>query len=261
MDHRDGNQPDTPPTADTGFKADRDGTRFIPGGRPVPVGNGISWLFDAWGLFKRQAGLWIGFILCYAAMFFLSRRIPLGSVILAFVQFLLVAGVIHSCDLLRRKGAFVFGDLFAAFQRNTGPLLIACLICSGFLLVVTFIVGLFGGSAVLAMASGDPSVSVGMGTIIGLLIFGGGSLVIYVMMVWFTPALIMLHDIAPVEAIKMSFFACRKNLLPGIVFFIILTVLVTISSIPALLGLLITMPIALICYYTSYCDIFLDKGN
>jgi hypothetical protein len=265
MDHQDGNQPYTPytpPTADIGFEPDGD---FIRGGRSVPAGHAISWISDAWWLFKQKIGLWIGFALCYVAMLFVSSIVPLGSLILSFVQFLLLAGVIHACDLLRREGSFVFGDFFAAFQRKTGPLLIACLIGLGFLFALGIVLGIFlGGSGVMAaLATGDSAsiLSAGKGAIIGLMVIGGGGLAIYVMLVWFVPALILLLDVAPVEAIKMSFSACSKNLLPGIVFFILLTVLLIISAIPLMLGLLITMPMAFICYYTSYRDIFLGKEN
>ncbi|MCL2591705.1 MAG: hypothetical protein FWD67_12780 [Betaproteobacteria bacterium] len=84
---------------------------------------------------------------------------------------------------------------------------------------------------------------------------------IYVMSMWFVPALVMVHKVAPVKAMKMSFSACCKNILPGIVFSISITLLIIISAIPLGLGLLVMMPILSICYYTSYRSIFFDGNN
>ncbi|MDR2014794.1 MAG: DUF975 family protein [Azoarcus sp.] len=271
MDHQNGNQPYTPytpPTAETGFVPGAgDDTSFIPGGRIVPAGNAISWISDAWGLFRQQLVPWLVFGAIYLLLYIVSMYLPaIGSIFFMAVQILLTAGVIYSCDLLRRKGSFTVSDIFAGFQRKTGPLLIALLICGAFLFVLMIFVGTFVGfgafGAVLS-ASGNSSAgigAIGMGFIAGALIMFVGCIV-YGMAIWFAPALILMHDIAPFEAIKMSFSACRKNLLPGIIFFPVAIVLIGISAIPFLLGLLVTMPIFFICYYTSYQDIFFDKKN
>jgi uncharacterized membrane protein len=268
MDHQNDNQPYTPytpPAADIGFRPGAEDTAFIPGGRAVLVGNAFSWISDAWGLFKQQAGLWIGFLVLYMVLYFLLDLIPvIGGLIAMFVQVLFTAGVVYSCGLLRREGAFAFGDLFVAFNRRTGPLLIASLIALG-LLIVPIIIGVIfiGGSAgfgALALGGEAAAGALGVGLIVGVLIMLVGAAV-YTMAIWFAPALILMHDIAPVEALKMSFSACLKNILPGLVFFLVMTVLLLVSAIPLGLGLLVTLPMFWICYYASYHDIFLNREN
>ena len=36
---------------------------FVPGGRGVAAGRGLSWIGEAWDLFKQAPGLWIGIVL------------------------------------------------------------------------------------------------------------------------------------------------------------------------------------------------------
>jgi len=179
--------------------------------------------------------------------------------VVPFVQMLLIAGLIHSCDLLRREGAFSFNDFFIAFQRKTGPLVILVLITFGFLVGVLLIATIFlGAGSLLALSSSDPETmlaATGGGGIVGIIIMIIG-LAIYAMAAWFAPALIIMHDITPFSALKMSFSACLKNILPGIIFFIVMTVLMVVSAIPLLLGLLVTVPMLFICYYTTYRSVF-----
>lgn len=269
MDHQDGNQPYTPyapPTANIGLEPGVENAHFIPGGRSVSAGDAISWISDSWGLFKQQPVTWIGFLLFIVGMFVVSMLIPLIGIIvmfcLSFLSFFFVAGVIHSCDLLRREGAFSFSDFFIGFQRNTGSLLLLAVIALGFNIVMAFVIGtLFLPGLIAAMSTNNPeAIQTALlgGGVIGMVIvsFIGGT--IYAMAFWFAPALIIMHDLSLVEAIKMSFFACLKNLWPGFIFFIVMFVLVFISEIPLGLGLLITIPMVFINYYTSYRSIFLN---
>ncbi|MCL2310516.1 MAG: hypothetical protein FWC42_09685 [Proteobacteria bacterium] len=248
-----------------------DETRFIPGGRAVSAERGLSWIADAWNLFKKAPGIWIGFQLIYMAsifVLFILQIIPIVNIftfpltlLLPFVMLLLIAGIVHSCDLLRRNGTLAFGDLFAGFQRRVGPLLVVGLIGFGFMFVLGLIsLFFFGGAALLLGMQAEPTtgtgVSVAMMVIGSVIMFVG--YILYMMAIWFAPALVFMHNIAPIEAIKMSFSGCLKNILPGLIFFIAMGVLIFISIIPLGLGLLVMGPMYLICSYTSYRDIFID---
>ena len=52
---------------------------------------------------------------------------------------------------------------------------------------------------------------------LGLLVALALSLVV-AMAIWFAPALVVLRDVAPVEAMKASFAACLKNTVPLLVY-------------------------------------------
>ena len=55
---------------------------------------------------------------------------------------------------------------------------------------------------------------------------------------------------------KASFFACLKNLLPFLVYGVILFVLCLIAMIPIGLGMLIMVPVMMGSIYASYVEIF-----
>jgi len=270
MDHPNASQPVNPyapPTAEVGFDPGVESANFIPGGRTVSAGSSLAWISGAWNLFKQKAGLWVGFALAYGATILVSAFIPfIGNLVMMFLPILLVAGVVYSCDLLEREDSFAFSDFFIGLKRQTGPLLIVCMIAFGFMIVLMIVAFLFFGTAMVGMIAGAKSSSTA-GTSVGVaaMVIGGivvlaGSFV-YGMGIWFAPALVIMHNVEPVRAIKMSFSACLKNILPGIVFFLVMTVLWVLAVIPVGLGMLIVGPMFFISYYTSYRDIFLGRDD
>ena len=50
---------------------------FVPEGRGVAAGRGLSWIGEAWDLFKQAPGLWIGIVIVMFVMFFVAAFIPL----------------------------------------------------------------------------------------------------------------------------------------------------------------------------------------
>jgi uncharacterized membrane protein len=64
------------------------------------------------------------------------------------------------------------------------------------------------------------------------------------------------RNAAPLEAMKVSFFACLKNIVPFIVYGVILFVLYVIAMIPFGLGMLIMVPVSMGSVYASYVEIF-----
>jgi len=226
----------------------------------------LTWISDAWNLFKRKPLEWVLFFLvCMVTNILLQKILPfVGSLIVPFIMILLTAGLIYACDRFRREGSFTFGDFFTAFTQHPRPLLMLGLFSLGFLILLLIIMVVFfsgamlGGVGHLNSASTEMNFEIGMVFVGTLLIFVASF--IYIMAMWFAPALVMLHNIEPVEALKMSFFAWRNNILPGIVFLTVMNTLIFISSIPFGLGLLVTIPMLNLCYYISYRSVFFD-GN
>jgi len=105
----------------------------------------------------------------------------------------------------------------------------------------------------------DPEAIAGMGltlVLAGLIVFA--LLLPVFMALWFAPALAMFHQQGPAEAMKASFVACLKNVLPFLVYSVILLPLAFIASIPLGLGWLVLGPVLAASLYTSYRDIFFD---
>jgi uncharacterized membrane protein len=97
------------------------------------------------------------------------------------------------------------------------------------------------------------------GTVIAL-----GGLIALALMVplmaayWFAPALVMMHDMKPLAAMKASFVACIRNFIPFLVYGIVMTIAAIVAMIPFGLGLLVWMPVAIASTYIAYRDIFTE---
>ena len=95
-----------------------------------------------------------------------------------------------------------------------------------------------------------------------LLLLGLGLLVALALMVpllaayWFAPALVMIHDMKPVAAMKASFGACLHNFVPFLIYGLVMGVAMVIAIIPLGLGMLVWMPLAITSTYVAYRRIF-----
>jgi uncharacterized membrane protein len=92
---------------------------------------------------------------------------------------------------------------------------------------------------------------------LGVLIALALSLVVG-MAVWFAPALVVLRDVAPGEAMKASFAACMRNTIPFLVFGALYLVAAIVASIPFGLGWVVLIPVLMLTMYASYKDVFGD---
>ena len=81
------------------------------------------------------------------------------------------------------------------------------------------------------------------------------SLPLYMAM-WFAGPLIVLAQFEIVPALKTSFFACLKNILPFLVWSIAIFFLALFASIPLFLGWLLLGPVLMASIYLGYRDIF-----
>jgi uncharacterized membrane protein len=81
-----------------------------------------------------------------------------------------------------------------------------------------------------------------------------------IMALWFAPALVVFHDMGAWEAMKASFRGGMKNMLPFLLYGIVLTIASVVASIPALLGWLVLGPVIAASIYTSYRDIYFSEA-
>ena len=81
------------------------------------------------------------------------------------------------------------------------------------------------------------------------------SIPITMVMLFATP-LIVLADFEVGAALKTSFGACLKNLLPFFIWSLIAIVLAIIAAIPFFLGYLLLCPVMMVSLYVAYRDIF-----
>jgi uncharacterized membrane protein len=235
---------------------------FVSRGRTVPPGNGWKWIADGWELFKRQPGVWIAiaviFVVIFVGMSFLPIIGSLAAVVLAPV---FAGGVVIGCRTLEQGGELQIAHLFAGFRERFGTLVSVGLIYLAATVVIALVVGLVTGAGVWTLLGGGANpVSVGaagLTVLLAFLIMMALMLPVF-MALWFAPPLVVFHEQGAAEAMKNSFIACLRNIVPFLVYSVILLVAAILASVPFGLGWLVLGPVMAASLYTAYRDIFFE---
>ena len=254
------------PPASAGAGAAPAAGNFIGDGRAVDAGRGWEWIASGFELFKKQPGAWILLVVVWLVCFIMISLVPgIGSVASMLLMQVILGGLMLGCRAVENGETLEVGQLFAGFKQNTGNLallgvlaLVAWIVV--FLVVLIPALLLMGGAGVMAMMGGQGAESLGLAAmaiflLLALLVVLGLSVPIY-MALWFAPALVVFHDMAPVDALRASFSACWKNLMPFLVYGVVLLALCMVAAIPFLLGYLVLAPVIIASIYTGYRDIF-----
>ncbi|MBI6548525.1 BPSS1780 family membrane protein [Xenorhabdus lircayensis] len=234
---------------------------FIPGGRAAGAGAATEWIGNAWEMFKAQPIKWILLTLVYLVITIVLQFIPIVSIVVALFGPVFIAGFIAASEKQRTTGNFEIESLFHGFKDKLGSL-----VAVGGLVIGIYILGgiaavMLGGTSLLQMilAGQDPDSMLLVGSLSTLMLAAFVMLffsLVALAFSWFAPALIIINDLKFGEAVSMSLSAVKKNLFGGFLFFLLMGILIFISAIPLLLGLLVTTPMYMATYYTTYRSIF-----
>ena len=234
-------------------------------GRRVPTGMGWTWIAQGWRLFVRAPLMWIiAMVIVFVAIVVVGIIPLLGALLMPLLQTLFFGGFMYACLAIDRGGEFELEHLFAGFSKRFVPLLVVgALYMLGTIVIMLIMMAFVGVSIIPAFMTGDTqAAAAAMAASVGMLMFGGlVALALTVPLMaafWFAPALVMINDMAPVAAMRASFFACFRNFIPFILYGIIMTVLAILAVIPLLLGLLVWGPVLIASVYTGYRSIFTD---
>jgi uncharacterized membrane protein len=233
---------------------------FVPGGQSRPAGNGWTWIAEGWELFKRQPGLWIGMVLLAAVIFIAASMIPIvGPLATTLFGPVFAAGVMVGCKALDSGGELELGHLFAGFRERTGTLIAVGALYLAATVVVIVVVSLVMGVGMMTMmGAGDPQEVAAMGmTILLAVLIMFALLLPAVMAIWLAAPLVVFHEHGAVEAMKGSFAGCLKNILPFLVYSVVLFVFAIAATLPLMLGWLVLGPVFAASVYASYRDIYL----
>jgi hypothetical protein len=235
--------------------------------RAMPIERGTGWLLDGFGYFSKSPMAWIGTIILLIIIGGAISFIPIiGALAPYLLMPVIMGGLMLGCQAQSQGGEFTVNHLFAGFSNNTAQLVALGLIYMLGVIVITVVIvviffALIGGTAILQdIQAGNPEVIANHLNVIlmGILIM----LALYLpllMALWFAPALVVLNDVSPVEALKLSFKACLMNILPFTLYGIVGLVLMIIAAIPLGLGMLILIPMITASVYISYSEIFNAK--
>lgn len=234
----------------------------LSGARTVAAGRGLSWYGEGFELFKQSPWIWILNIVLFFIIMSVMSAVPFVSILSSLLYPVFVAGLILGCRDLDEGNELKVSHVFAGFQHRTGPLV--GLGAINLILSILFVVVIFGvmfgmGSLDLdAMQTGQMSEEQALSmTLVGLvaMLF----MMPLLMLFWFSPTLIVLNDeIGIIEAMKLSFLGCLKNILPFLIYGIVGFILMIIATLPLALGWLVLAPVLLGTVYVGYKDIFLE---
>jgi uncharacterized membrane protein len=251
----------TPPTAPQ-F------TLVLPG-RVCGPGAGWTWIAQGWRLFARSAVMWIVALLLLVIVSFAMMLVPfVGHIALQILTPVFAAGLMLSCAAVETTGEFELGELFGGFKRHFGTLCLVGLIffVGQLVLVVVFLAiagfgtmaGIFG-----MLVSGDTEhatqalLGAGAGILLGAL-FASLLYIPLLAAVWLAPPLVVIHGMGAVPAMLASLSACLRNVLPFLVYGVVMTIFAILAAIPILLGYFVWIPLMITSTYASYRGIFTE---
>lgn len=229
----------------------------------VGAGRGSGWWSGGWALFRESMGLWIGIAVTYVVLFMVLGMIPvLGQLITYFLAPILMGGMMLGCRDLENGNGLSFGHLFAGFQKNVAQLvMIGVLYLVGVILIgVIIVVAVFGGSfSALTVSGSDPAAAAAVaGSMLLAVLLGLALFVPLLMAMWYAPALAIINDVPAMQAMKLSFKGCLRNIVPFLIYGLVGIVLIIVAMIPLGLGLLLLVPTMICSTYVSYREIFVD---
>lgn len=236
----------------------------IPQFRRLSASHGWLWIKQAFGLFKQSPLIWIALSVSIFLLAWLLGAIPgIGSVLFQLISPGFTAGLMLGAKAMESGEELEIAHLFAAFKSHGAPLVtIGGIYLVGLILIAGVMMALGGGPLVTLMLQGHPQA----GTVMTPDMLGSGAglamlvalalLVPLLMAYWFAPALVVFRNLGALDAMKTSFMASLGNVIPFLVYGMVIFVLFILAAIPLMLGFLVMLPVAFATYYTSYKDVF-----
>ena len=257
-----GQPPNLPPTDEYGGLL----PQLLASPRKCDAAAGMSWIVKAFGLFKDQPLLWFGMSVTFLIIVGIASSIPLLNILIIPTLFMFLGGFIKGAAAQSQGAELRFDHLFSAFKSHWQPLLILGLLYLVGIIICMIPLFIAMGSMMFSMMTGGMGSSYGMMNDISLgSIFLGYLLSMLLiiplyMALWFAPALVVLHNLEPIAAMKKSFEAGKVNVMPILVYGLISVLLLPILTMLTLgLGVFLILPIMLLTYYTSYRDVWTDQ--
>jgi uncharacterized membrane protein len=232
---------------------------FVAHGRTVPIEHGWTWIATAWSIFRRAFGIWIGMVVTLAIIYTVLAVLPVIGAIASFVLGpVFTAGLVLTSRTIDQGGEVQFSQLFGGFKYRFGTLLVVgVLYLAGTAAIVFLVVALTGVSLIGLLNATSPEAAMALGaTVLVALLLILALMLPLIMAIWFAPPLVVFHELGALEAMKASFVGCLRNMLPFLLYGVVLLVAAIVASIPFMLGWLLLGPVMAASIYTAYRDIY-----
>lgn len=231
--------------------------------RKVPVASGWMWIKQGYWLFRKNPLLWMVLTAIGVVGLFGISTIPVIGDLLSTLLFpALLAGFMFGCHALAQNEELELAHLFAGFQQYTSQLVTLGGINLVSQLLILGVMMLTGGATLVSiMMSGkqtaDPALlmqavaGASFALLLGVTLFS-----VLLMAMQFAPMLVIFRKMAPVPALKASLRAFLRNLIPLMVYGLMLLPFAILASMPMMLGWLVLLPIIITSTYAIYRDLF-----
>jgi len=236
--------------------------------RSLPAGHGWGWIVRGFWHFKTNALAWILALIVMVGISIVLSLVPfIGPLVTSILSAVFAGGLMLGARTQDEGGDFRLDHLFAGFRENLGQLaLVGLLYVVGGVLIAVLVGGLMLGSMLPLMADMNPSALGNQAPSVALAPFGpagliaillGALLFIPLLMCFlFAPALVILDGRTAIDAMKLSFAGCVKNMLPFSLYGVTGLALMSLGMIPLGLGLLVVWPTLTAALYVAYRDIY-----
>ena len=231
--------------------------------RRVPWLHGWHWITRALTLFRGSAPNWIMLNLALLMIALGLLVVPvIGGYVLNLLTPIFLAGMMSACRDQEAGRGIEIVHLFRGFRENASQLVTVGGVYLVGQVVITGMVMSIGGAELqeamrIAAEGTGEQLSPAAADRISLAVLVGSALFVPLLMaVWFAPPLVILDNVPAVRAMQLSVRACLLNLLPFLLYGVIMVGLLVVAMAPLLAGLVLWVPLAVISNYTSYRDVF-----
>lgn len=235
--------------------------------RFCPATNGWRWVVDSFALFRVNWLIWIVMTLIWFAIMLVSNSIPVVNIIASLFAPVFTGGMMLGARAQDVGEELRVTHLFDGFKQQVRALFNVGVLYSlgvflAAMLTALFLILFLGEENIqqvlqnMEQGMNPEAAAVSTALLLGPLVLM--ALMLPLMMgLWFAPALVVLHKMPAYDAMKLSFSGCLANMIPFLIYGLVLLVLMMVAAIPFFLGYVILFPVLFISQYVSYKDVFL----
>lgn len=291
---RESDNPYAAPDADLGVDQEFDG-EWLSNPNKLPASRGWQWISGAARMFFGQPFMWLGMGLIAGVISILFSLVPVVGPLLNYIPVMILAGgFMYAAQQQMEGNPLYINYIFSGLSHNRNQLVLLGLLnllgafAIGIITTLVFFQAL--GTSFLPLMLGqevDPETLANMTPnpifMVAAFLFAFALSIPVLMAMWFASPLVAVANQSAVQALKLSFKGCLRNILPfliyGLAMFIIgMVITIGFSAVMGILGffggdggfvflifitmiffLLLALPLALITglsIYTGFVDIF-----
>ncbi|MDF0606867.1 BPSS1780 family membrane protein [Neisseriaceae bacterium TC5R-5] len=232
-----------------------------PMSRKVAFSRGWAWVVEAFYIVRQQPLTWVLLALAYIVMHVVLSAIPVfGTPLTFFIAPVFAAGFIAAAKKSEHGAELELMDLFVGFKTTLRPLINVGMLYMALIISSLLLLGIFGqfiGIEIKEVPNRVPEISGPVWPFLGV-----AALLMFLLNLtyWFAPALVMIGQVSPWQAMRLSLRAGLTNWSVVLSCGLMLAMLLFLAILPLGLGLLLWFPVLYVTSYTSWKDVFQQES-